>query len=338
MAHVTSGIYTSLRKIRRRIWTVWHLLVSSPSAPFHISVLKLEGDIFQVAIYPFCRNVYLKYHRSRFTVSSFLLAIMWSTISFVALTSLSISIATPAHAQQLSAGCGKPLPSGITLGKSKNLTITSDSGASPRKYRIHVPTSYDINEPVPLILSFHGRGDDMKYQEELSQFSNASYGFEGIAVYPQGVPVSSTKLIYLEECHTDSITELQRDPPMARRPRSSHNHKRHNLHPGTNHPHLRLLLHRHNAHLRRREVQRRRLHGAPGLLRTRQRPNRRLRARIRRFLPRQSNTATSSLRDLSFAQRGPDHGVPRHKRHDDPVSRRPEQPQRRQHDEYSGVC
>lgn len=28
----------------------------------------------------------------------------------------------------------------------------------------------------------------MKYQEELSQFSNASYGFDGISVYPEGVP------------------------------------------------------------------------------------------------------------------------------------------------------
>lgn len=42
-----------------------------------------------------------------------------------------------------------------------------------------------------MIVSFHGRNKDMEYQEELSQFSNASYGFEGIAVYPEGVPVGA---------------------------------------------------------------------------------------------------------------------------------------------------
>lgn len=69
-----------------------------------------------------------------------------------------------------------------------NQTIDSQSGSSPRKYRIHLPKNYTNDEPVPLILSFHGRSRDMKYQEKLSQFSNASYGFNGIAVYPEGVP------------------------------------------------------------------------------------------------------------------------------------------------------
>ena len=53
-----------------------------------------------------------------------------------------------------------------------------------------MPKSYDNSVPVPLILSYHGRGKDMKFQEKLSQFANASYGFEGISVFPEGVPVS----------------------------------------------------------------------------------------------------------------------------------------------------
>lgn len=88
-----------------------------------------------------------------------------------------------------SKGCGKPLPCEVEKGISKDCTIDSKSGASPRTYRIHVPESYKGTEPVPLIFSFHGRTQTPEYQEQLSQFSNSSYGFEGISVYPQGVPV-----------------------------------------------------------------------------------------------------------------------------------------------------
>ncbi|KAF2263885.1 alpha/beta-hydrolase [Lojkania enalia] len=85
-------------------------------------------------------------------------------------------------------GCGKK-PS-VELGHSTDLTITSDSGVSPRKYRIHVPETYDMNVDVPLILSFHARGKNTTYQEHLSQFSNASYGFQGITIYPEGIPIN----------------------------------------------------------------------------------------------------------------------------------------------------
>lgn len=106
------------------------------------------------------------------------------------LVSTLLSLAT--RTLQQSDGCQKSIPGDIELGKSKNFTITSKSGHTPRKYRIHVPKSYDNTVPVPLILSFHGRGKDMKFQEKLSQFSNASYGFEGIAVYPEGVSVRAS--------------------------------------------------------------------------------------------------------------------------------------------------
>ena len=108
------------------------------------------------------------------------------TLSFLALTT-----ATPTRdATQLSSGCAKPLPSQVALNNSTNQCLVSKSGLSPRDYRIHVPSSYRIDTPVPLILSYHGRTQDAKYQENLSQFSNASYGFKGIAVYPQGAPSS----------------------------------------------------------------------------------------------------------------------------------------------------
>lgn len=93
----------------------------------------------------------------------------------------------------IASGCGSPLPAGIELDKSVDLNISSSSGLSPRGYRLHLPKSYDTNTKVPLILSFHGRGKDAKYQEELSQFSNATYGFEGISVYPEGAALNNSK-------------------------------------------------------------------------------------------------------------------------------------------------
>jgi poly(3-hydroxybutyrate) depolymerase len=86
-------------------------------------------------------------------------------------------------------GCNKALPSDISPGDSVNFTMTSASGVSPRKYRLHIPKSYAGTKKVPLILSYHGRTRDALNQEELSRFSEPRYGFEGISVYPQGVPL-----------------------------------------------------------------------------------------------------------------------------------------------------
>ncbi|KAH6622345.1 Alpha/Beta hydrolase protein [Boeremia exigua] len=90
-------------------------------------------------------------------------------------------------------GCGNPLPKGIELEKSVNLNISSSSGLPTRGYRLHLPKTYDTNTRVPLILSFHGRGKDAAFQEELSQFSNATYGFNGISVYPEGAALNNAK-------------------------------------------------------------------------------------------------------------------------------------------------
>jgi poly(3-hydroxybutyrate) depolymerase len=107
---------------------------------------------------------------------------------------LALITAAPAFAFESKSnnGCQSPLPPGVKLDESVDLTLNSTSGISPRKYRLHVPPSYHDSTPVPLILSFHGRGKDAKYQEALSQFSNASYSFNGIVAYPEGVPVHQT--------------------------------------------------------------------------------------------------------------------------------------------------
>lgn len=96
---------------------------------------------------------------------------------------------TSAAATTPSTGCGKTLPAGVVPGgDSTNVTIFS--GGIERSYLIHLPANYSTHTPVPLILSYHGRTKSASEQEELSQFSNASYNPSAIAVYPQGVAVS----------------------------------------------------------------------------------------------------------------------------------------------------
>jgi poly(3-hydroxybutyrate) depolymerase len=98
-----------------------------------------------------------------------------------------------------------------------NLKLRSASGVTPRKFRLHVPSSYRKGKPVPLILSFHGRGKKAKSQEALSYFSNASYGFEGIVVYPEGVPVcsvfsQSSSIVLTSPQNAKGTQQYQGDP------------------------------------------------------------------------------------------------------------------------------
>ncbi|KAJ4988662.1 hypothetical protein SVAN01_05795 [Stagonosporopsis vannaccii] len=118
---------------------------------------------------------------------------MIPTILLSVMALAAISGMSCASAKRVPSGCGNPLPEGIELDKSVDLNISSSSGLSTRGYRLHLPKTYDTNTKVPLILSFHGRGKDAQYQEELSQFSNATYGFNGISVYPEGAALNNSK-------------------------------------------------------------------------------------------------------------------------------------------------
>ena len=80
------------------------------------------------------------------------------------------------------AGCSKPH---VVDGISKNFQLSTNGGN--RTYRIHLPRSYDPNTPAPLVISYHGHGQDMVPQETLSQFSNDAINPNMIAVYPQGL-------------------------------------------------------------------------------------------------------------------------------------------------------
>jgi poly(3-hydroxybutyrate) depolymerase len=120
----------------------------------------------------------------RYTLSLFLLA---STIS----TGLASS----------SAGCGKALPAAQSpAGGASHQTDFTQSDGTARTYLIHIPTNYNKTNPVPLILSFHGRGKSSSEQEQLSQFSNEAFNPNAIAVYPQGLDVS----VFSKEQHSNT--------------------------------------------------------------------------------------------------------------------------------------
>lgn len=99
-----------------------------------------------------------------------------------------------------SAGCGKDLPAIDTPpgGLGRKTSFTQADG-TPRIYRIHIPSNYDKDTPVPVIFSFHGHGGTAKDQEALSQFSNETFNPNAIAVYPQGLKVFTLCWDYLEE-------------------------------------------------------------------------------------------------------------------------------------------
>ena len=57
-------------------------------------------------------------------------------------------------------------------GSSQDLTMTSQGKL--RKYRLHVPSSYNGKKAVPLVLVLHGRGGQGAGFEQTSQMSPVS--------------------------------------------------------------------------------------------------------------------------------------------------------------------
>lgn len=184
-------------------------------------------------------------------------------------------------------GCNALLPDDAKPGKSVNLKLPSSSGVSPREYRLHLPAGYDGTEKLPLILSFHGRTRSAKSQEELSHF-NETYGFEGISVYPQGVPlvneVRCSQNIYMRKCQQCTTDEWHQNSTMGRRPRCAGEYQRRQVHPRTHRPPRKDILYRLLTYLCRRQIQRRRLHRCPSLRSHRFNSHRRIRTRIWSFL------------------------------------------------------
>jgi polyhydroxybutyrate depolymerase len=61
------------------------------------------------------------------------------------------------------------------------------SGGVSRQYRLHVPTSYRPETPVPLVLNLHGYNSNAAQQESVSQFSAKADRAGFVAAYPEGL-------------------------------------------------------------------------------------------------------------------------------------------------------
>ena len=55
-----------------------------------------------------------------------------------------------------------------------------------RDYIIHIPSGYNVNDPIPLVLCFHGYGGSANSIMSYSSFNNISDTAGFIVIYPQG--------------------------------------------------------------------------------------------------------------------------------------------------------
>lgn len=81
-------------------------------------------------------------------------------------------------------GCGQPHN---FVGETREFGFQSSGGY--RSYRIHLPSNYDINSPKPLLLAFHGAGNNPTKFEGQNRFSEESVNPDMITVYPAGLNV-----------------------------------------------------------------------------------------------------------------------------------------------------
>lgn len=86
---------------------------------------------------------------------------------------------------------GTPTPSPNTsqsMDQPGDYTFTLQLGGLTRKYRVHVPRSYQPGSPAPLLLAFHGGGGNMDHMASDDNYGliskSESAGF--VAVFPNG--------------------------------------------------------------------------------------------------------------------------------------------------------
>ncbi len=92
-----------------------------------------------------------------------------------------------------SEGCGRRPP--IRPGRSGQVEIPADpavsAGATRRTYRVHVPTGYRSDRPVPAVLLLHGNGGSAADLDDVSGLSELADRRGFLAVYPQGMSVGA---------------------------------------------------------------------------------------------------------------------------------------------------
>jgi polyhydroxybutyrate depolymerase len=89
-----------------------------------------------------------------------------------------------------SRGCGRP--SLVTPGTSADQTFAvnpaEELGRSRRLYRVHIPSTYRSDVPIPLLLYFHGAGGTAAGGDRSSGFTDLAEQDHFIVAYGQGLP------------------------------------------------------------------------------------------------------------------------------------------------------
>lgn len=86
--------------------------------------------------------------------------------------------------RRASSGCSKPHN---FVGQTREFSFESSGGT--RTYRIHLPSSYKVGSPMPLLIAYHGSGNNPTAFERETRFSDERINPNMITVYPAGVNV-----------------------------------------------------------------------------------------------------------------------------------------------------
>lgn len=81
-----------------------------------------------------------------------------------------------------SAGCGKKHD---FVGQTREFSFESSGGK--RWYRIHLPSNYDAKTAKPLLIAYHGKGNNPAKFEGETRFSDEKINPNMIVVYPSGL-------------------------------------------------------------------------------------------------------------------------------------------------------
>lgn len=65
-----------------------------------------------------------------------------------------------------------------------------------RNYTLVIPPNYDGTTPSPLIVSFHGHGDDATVMHSTTQWGDSTINQDYIVAYPQGLPGDKSELAW----------------------------------------------------------------------------------------------------------------------------------------------
>ena len=95
----------------------------------------------------------------------------------------------------LHTGCISTLPKIGALGpKTYKKSIDNPANGNRRNYLVHIPSNYNPQKSLPLVVVIHGSSDTAKGIEKISGFSDLADREEFIALYPNGRSILGSQL------------------------------------------------------------------------------------------------------------------------------------------------